>query len=159
VVMARVWSAISASRSWMRRARARRLAAVAAVSTSQVARWRSRPQAVTSWRVVKPRSRPRSGSGAATTRAWSCRWASAVAGRSGLGELVAAQGLTGGPGGVQRVGLGAVAAGGSLGPVQLHHSFGMGMQEPGQASTVAAGAFDRHTRWPGCWSANASSWR
>jgi hypothetical protein len=51
----------------------------------------------------------------------------AVAGRSGLGELVAAQGLTGGPGGIQRVGLGAVAAGGSLGPVQLHHLLGMGM--------------------------------
>ena len=53
VVMARVWSATSASRSWMRRARARRLAAVAMVSASQAARWRSRPQAVTSWRVVK----------------------------------------------------------------------------------------------------------
>ena len=36
VVMALVWSAISAFRSWMRRARARRLIAVAAVSTSQV---------------------------------------------------------------------------------------------------------------------------
>ena len=35
VVMARVWSAISASRSWMRRANARRLAAVAASSGSQ----------------------------------------------------------------------------------------------------------------------------
>ena len=66
-----------------------------------------------------------------------------MAGRCGLGELVAAQGLTGGPGGIQRVGLGAVAAGGSLGPVQLHHLLGVGMQESGQASTVAAGAFDR----------------
>src|SRR5215218_794210 len=37
-VMARVWSAISASRSWMRRARARRLATVAAVSGSVSAR-------------------------------------------------------------------------------------------------------------------------
>jgi hypothetical protein len=50
----------------MRRARARRLATVAAVSVSQAARWRSRPQVVTSWWVVKARSRPRSGSGAAT---------------------------------------------------------------------------------------------
>jgi hypothetical protein len=36
-----------------------------------------------------------------------------------------------------------VAAGGSLGPVQLHYLLGVGLQEPGQASTVAAGAFDR----------------
>jgi hypothetical protein len=50
----------------------------------------------------------------------------------GLGEVVAAQGLAGGPGGVQRVGLGAVAAGDPLGPVQLDHLFGVGMQEPGQ---------------------------
>jgi hypothetical protein len=32
------------------------------------------------------------------------------------------------------VGLGAVAAGGPLGPVQLHHLLGVGVQEPGQAS-------------------------
>jgi hypothetical protein len=67
----------------------------------------------------------------------------AMSGGAGLGELVAAQGLTGGPGGVQRVGLGPVAAGGPLGPVQLHHLLGMSLQEPGQASAVAAGAFDR----------------
>jgi hypothetical protein len=79
VVMACVWSAISASRSWMRRARARRLATVAAVSTSQVARWRNRPQVLTRRGVVKPRSRPRRGSGAATTSAWSWRWASPAA--------------------------------------------------------------------------------
>jgi hypothetical protein len=53
--MAREWSAISASRSWMRRARARRLATVAAVSGSPSVRWRSRPQAVTSWRSVIPK--------------------------------------------------------------------------------------------------------
>jgi hypothetical protein len=38
VVMARVCSVISASRSWMRRARARRLAATVAVSVSQAVR-------------------------------------------------------------------------------------------------------------------------
>jgi hypothetical protein len=64
-------------------------------------------------------------------------------GRSGLGELVAAQGLTGGPGGIEGVGLGAVAAGGPLGPVQLHHTLLVGGQEPGQAGAVAAGALDR----------------
>jgi hypothetical protein len=36
-----------------------------------------------------------------------------------------------------------VAAGGPLGPVQLHHLLGVGVQEAGQAGTVAAGAFDR----------------
>jgi hypothetical protein len=36
-----------------------------------------------------------------------------------------------------------VAAGGPLGPVQLHHLLGMSGQEPGQAGTVAAGAFNR----------------
>jgi hypothetical protein len=36
-----------------------------------------------------------------------------------------------------------VAAGGSLGPVQLHHLLGMSGQEPGQAGAVAAGAFNR----------------
>jgi hypothetical protein len=69
-----------------------------------------------------------------------------MSGRSGLGELVAAQGLTGGPGGVQRVGLGAVAAGGSLGPVQLHHPLGLGLQEPGQASNLPHSSPRDHTR-------------
>jgi hypothetical protein len=54
-----------------------------------------------------------------------------VAGRSGLGELVAAQGLTGRPDRIQRIGLGAVAAGGSLGPVQLHHLLAMSLEEAG----------------------------
>jgi hypothetical protein len=49
-----------------------------------------------------------------------------------LSELVAAQGLAGGSGGVQRVGLGAVAAGCSLGPVQLNDLLMVSMQEPGQ---------------------------
>jgi hypothetical protein len=51
----------------------------------------------------------------------------------GWGELVAAQRLAGGPGGVQWVGLGGVAAGGPLGPVQLHNLFLVAMKEPGQA--------------------------
>jgi hypothetical protein len=71
-----------------------------------------------------------------------------MSGRSGLGELVAAQGLTGGPGGVQRVGLGAVAAGGSLGPVQLHHLLGLGLQEPGQASNLPHSSPRDHTLAP-----------
>jgi hypothetical protein len=53
-------------------------------------------------------------------------------GRSWLGELVAAEGFAGGPGRIQRVGPGAVAAGGPLGPVQLHHPLVMGSQEPAQ---------------------------
>ena len=65
-----------------------------------------------------------------------------MAGRSGLGEPVAAQGLTGRPDGIERVGFGAVAAGSPLGPVQLHHLLGVGVQEAGQTSTVAASAFD-----------------
>jgi len=54
-----------------------------------------------------------------------------MAGGAGLGELVAAQGLAGGPGGIQRIGLSAVAASCSLGPVQLHHLLGVALQEPG----------------------------
>jgi hypothetical protein len=60
-----------------------------------------------------------------------------------LGELLAAQGLTSGPGGIQGIGLGAVAAGGPLGPVQLHHLLSVAMEEAGQASAVAASALDR----------------
>jgi hypothetical protein len=36
-----------------------------------------------------------------------------------------------------------MAAGGPLGPVQLHHPLGVGMEEPGQPGAVAAGALDR----------------
>ena len=36
-----------------------------------------------------------------------------------------------------------MAAGSPLGPVQLHNLFLVGMKEPGQASAIAAGAFDR----------------
>jgi hypothetical protein len=74
-----------------------------------------------------------------------------------LGELVAAQGLTGRPGGVQRIGLGAVAAGSSLGPVQLHHPLGLAMEEAGQAGAIATGASIAHTRRPTGRSANRSS--
>ena len=64
-------------------------------------------------------------------------------GRPGLGELVTAQSLAGGPGRIQRVGLGAVAAGCSLGPVQLNNLLIVGMKEPGQPGAVATGALDR----------------
>ena len=36
-----------------------------------------------------------------------------------------------------------MAAGSPLGPVQLHNVFLVGLQEPGQAGAVAAGALDR----------------
>jgi hypothetical protein len=81
----------------------------------------------------------------------------AMAGRAGLGELVTGQGLAGRPGGVQGIGLGAVAAGGSLGSVQLQDLLGLSGQEPGQASTVAAGASIAHTRRPSCRLASRSS--
>jgi hypothetical protein len=98
----------------MRGAKARRLAAVAMVSTSQAVCSRSRPQVLTRRGVVRGRSRLRRVSGAATTSACSWRWASVAAwtaegraasrtergtvtGRAGLGELVAAQGLAGPP--------------------------------------------------------------
>jgi hypothetical protein len=60
-----------------------------------------------------------------------------------LGELVATQGLAGGSGRIQGIGGGAVAAGGPLGPVQLHRLLSVGLQEAGQAGAVAAGALDR----------------
>jgi hypothetical protein len=132
VVMARVCSAISVFRRWMRRAKARRLAAVAAVSGSRSARWRSRPQVATRRGVVRSRSRPeriRSGDDQGLQLALGVgggldrrtpggqphRQRRPLTGGPWLGEAVAAQGLTGRPGGVQRVGRGAVAAGGPLG--------------------------------------------
>jgi hypothetical protein len=66
-----------------------------------------------------------------------------MAGGAGLGEPVAAQGLTGRPGGIQGVGLGAVVAGGPPGPIQFYDLLGVSSQEAGQASTIAAGALDR----------------
>jgi hypothetical protein len=157
VVMAGVWSAISVFRSWMRPARARRLAATVAVSVSQAACGRSRALAVTSWRVLKPRSRLRSASGAATTSAWSWRWASvpawtaerrAASRTCSAARWPAARGWAsrsrprprGRPWSRRGVGLGAVAAGGPLGPVQFHHLLGMGSEEAGQSGAVATGA-------------------
>ena len=67
----------------------------------------------------------------------------AMTSRSGLGELVTTQGFAGRPDRIQGVGPGAVAAGGPLGSVQLHHPLGLGMEEAGQAGAVATGAFDR----------------
>jgi hypothetical protein len=64
-------------------------------------------------------------------------------GRSGLGQLLTAQDLASGPDGVQRIGLGAMAAGGPLGSIQLHYLLGVSMQEPGQPGTVPTGALDR----------------
>jgi hypothetical protein len=42
-----------------------------------------------------------------------------------LGKLVTAQRLAGRPGRIQRVGLGAVAAGGPPGPIQFYDLLGM----------------------------------
>jgi hypothetical protein len=60
-VMARVCSATLVFRSWMRRATARRLAAVAMVSVSQAVCSRSLPQHLTRRGVVRSRSRLRRG--------------------------------------------------------------------------------------------------
>jgi hypothetical protein len=115
--MARVCSMISTFRIWMRRARARRLAAVAAGVGDGLDR-------------RTPGGQPH-------------RQRRPVAGRSRLGELVAAQRFAGRPDGIEGIGLGAVTASGSLGPVQLHHLLLVGMQEPGQAGAIATGALDR----------------
>ena len=77
--MAWRWSAASLVSSLIRRAKLRSVAAVLLFSTSQPVWSRSRAQAATSWRVEWVRSRSRKTSGAATTRAWSWRWASPAA--------------------------------------------------------------------------------
>src|SRR5215218_3435656 len=77
--MAWRWSAASAVSSRIRRAKLRKVAAVVAVSTSQLAWTRNRAQAATSWRVERIRSRSRRTSGAAITSACSWRWASPAA--------------------------------------------------------------------------------
>jgi hypothetical protein len=51
---------------------------------------------------------------------------------AGAGEVVAGQGLAAGPDGVQGVALGAVAAAGPLGPVDLDHPLALVDQQPGQ---------------------------
>jgi hypothetical protein len=78
-----------------------------------------------------------------------------VAGRpqrpDGLDDAVASLGRGGGRAGqhgaggglgVDRIRLAALAAGASVGPVDLHDVDPMVQQEPGQAGAVAAGAFD-----------------
>jgi hypothetical protein len=58
-------------------------------------------------------------------------------------RAVLAERLTGGADGVQRVALGAGAAGWPLGPADLDHVLAPSEQEAGQAGAVAAGALDR----------------
>jgi hypothetical protein len=152
-VMARVCSSTSASKSWMRRPRARRLAAVAAVSGSPSTRSRSRPQVLTRQGVVRTRSRLRRGIGSGDHQRVQLalgvggrldggaasgqpdRERGPIAGGPWLGELVTAQRLAGRPDRIQGVGLGAVAAGSPPGPVQLYHLFGVGLQELGQLAS------------------------
>jgi hypothetical protein len=57
-----------------------------------------------------------------------------IAGGTRLSEPVTAQGLTSRPSRIDRVGLGAVAAGGPLGPIQLDHLLVLSAQESGQAA-------------------------
>jgi hypothetical protein len=151
--MARVCSATSASKSWMRRPRARKLAAVAAVSGSPSTRSRSRPQVQTRRGVVRSRSRLRRGIGSGDHQRVQLalgvggrldggaasgqphRERGPIAGGPWLGELVTAQRLAGRPDRIQGVGLGAVAAGSPPGPVQLYHLFGVGLQELGQLAS------------------------
>jgi hypothetical protein len=57
--------------------------------------------------------------------------------------VVTGQGLAAGPDGVQGVTLGAVAAAGPLGPVDLHHPLALVDQEPGQPRPIAARPLQR----------------
>jgi hypothetical protein len=136
-VMARVWAAASASRSWMRRARARRLAVVAMVSVSQGDLLPEPPAGADQARrgeISQPTAEGvRSSNDQRMRHRWrpgppSGRPATPTTPHGGqrplAGELVAAQRLAGRPDRIQGVGLGAVAAGGPLGPVQRDHSFG-----------------------------------
>jgi hypothetical protein len=66
-----------------------------------------------------------------------------VATLAGAGQVVTAKRLPAGPDGVQRVALGAVAAAGPLGPVDLGHPLTLGGQEAGQPGAVAAGPLQR----------------
>jgi hypothetical protein len=145
----------------MRRAKLRKVAAVvAAVSTSPVACWRSRPQVTTSRGVVRLPSRPRRGPGAATTSAWSWRWRRWPPGPPNPGRPAAPTA----PPGDRLLGAGRGGRGPGLAgrpgrsrdrtwrrggerpawPVQLHHHLlALSLQEPGQAGAIAAGALDR----------------
>jgi hypothetical protein len=72
-------------------------------------------------------------------------------------EVVASQGFAAGPDGVQGVALGAVAAPGPLGPVDLNHPLALVDQEPGQPGPIAPPS-RAQTRRPGaCSSASWSS--
>jgi hypothetical protein len=160
----------------MRRARARRLAAVAAVSASQAARWRSRPPAVTRPRVVKPQAgcgadqeRRPPGRGAAAGRR--CRPGPRSGGWSAA---------PGAPRQTPRPGAGRAGHGpGPRGPPGWHPGVGRGpwrrVARLGRSSSTTCSAWAARnrvrpapsppvpaiapTRWPGCWAATANSWR
>jgi hypothetical protein len=59
------------------------------------------------------------------------------------GQVLAAQCFPAGPDGVQRVALGAAAAPGPLGPVDLNHPLALGGQNAREPGAVAAGALQR----------------
>ena len=155
-------SAASASRKRTRRARSRSTVSAVMTSTSPPAAvGRSRAAVVIMARVVWPRKRARTGSGAVMTSACSCRWASAAAStaarravsricsaaRSGAGlglrQPGAGQGVAGGAFGVDRVGLRPGPAGRADRAVQLDDQLAGIGQVPGQAGAVAAGALHR----------------
>lgn len=66
------------------------------------------------------------------------------------GELVTRERFAASPDRIQRVALGAAAAAGPLGPVDLDHPLALGAQEGGQSGAVAAGAFQRPDPTAGC---------
>jgi hypothetical protein len=59
------------------------------------------------------------------------------------GEVVAGEGFTASPDGVQHIALGAVAPRGPLGPVDLDHPLALVDQKPGQPGPIAARPFQR----------------
>jgi hypothetical protein len=67
----------------------------------------------------------------------------ALAWGTGLSEVLAGEGLASGSDGVEGVGLGAVAAGGTVRAVELDDQLAALGEEPGQAGAIAAGALDR----------------
>ncbi len=113
------------------------------------------------WQPGPPSQAVRSGSGAVTISALSCRRASAPAwtapGAGGVqhpqrlpvpalawaGQVLAGQRFAAGPDRVQGIALGAVAAAGPLGPVDLDHPLTLVDQEAGQPGPIAAGPFQR----------------
>ncbi len=127
-------------------------------STSALVVGRSRVAVVRMSRVLWPRNRARTASGAVTTRACSCRWAVTMASTAarravsracnaapfgpglGLCQVGAGQGVAGGAFGIDRVGLRAGAAGRARRPVQFDDQLTSVGQVPGHAGAVAAGA-------------------